>query len=162
MNNKNEVIFYGKDRAEILIEDWWDMFDYPENPMYKEALSGIIAKYNENVVKKSIKRLVLELQPRRLPPLAYFKKIFDTELINQRMANKPDPMPSFEDLSDSGDDDQRLFFRNVNVLLKKLGNNQITLAEYKKRIGNFFKAKGMIEEAEECYELARQDEIVNK
>jgi len=145
---------FGIERATTLVEDWYLMFEWSENPLYKEAMIEIVQKYDENVVRKVIKNLTMELTPKYLPTLAKIDEALKTETYNQHTAKRD--TKTLEELSnsDEGGALQKLFLKGLKRLVNQLNARQITKEEYYRRQGDFFKLHGQTEDAEFFYECA--------
>ena len=143
---------YGFDKASVLVDDWWDMFDFPENELYKEALIEIIKNHSKNVVRKCIKDISYQLKPKYLPSLSFFKDILDDEQLNQKR-NSSDwkiegDVLSILQNSDNAPDDMKMFIKGVKTQLKRLHYKEITHEEYIRSQATWFRRKGLDKDAD--------------
>ena len=151
-----KIELYGKEQATVLVEDWYEMFEWSENPLFKDAMIEIIRKYDKNVVRKVIKRLTMEFTPKYLPTLSKIDQAMMHERLNQKQSHKN--IGTLDDLgnSEEGGDVQSLYIKGLKRLMKDLSSNKITKEEYYKKQGDFFKFHNRTDDANFFYENARR------
>ena len=155
MKDKPEL--FGLERATTLVEDWYVMFEWSENPVYKDAIIEIVRKYDENVVRNVVKTLTMELTPRYLPKLSTIDQALSRERLNQRQNYKDNT--TLEDLAnnESGGKVQQLYLRGLKRLMSELGKKQITFEEYLRKQGDFFKFHKLEDDAKFFYTNADRE-----
>jgi hypothetical protein len=144
---------WGLERAKDTADDWWEMFDFPNNPMFKEAVTKMLSKYPSDVVRQVVRSITLELKPKYLPNLGKIKNALDSTMVNRKKEFKTQDMLDKFANTEEGGTDQQLYFRGIRGLLKMLGSGQINKAEYLERQAKWFDAKGMEEDAKYMYEM---------
>tara|TARA_B110000444_G_scaffold225390_1_gene229222 strand:+ start:123 stop:662 length:540 start_codon:yes stop_codon:yes gene_type:complete len=151
--NVNGEKLFGFEDAEVVVQDWWDMFMFPENPLFKQGVVQLLAKYPDEVVRKAMRPITLVLKPKYLPTLLILKNELDLCLQNQKNEHRSENVLAKFANAEEGGINQQLYFKGIRGLLRKLKTGAITKAEYYEKQGKWFEGKNMKEDATYMYEM---------
>lgn len=146
---------FSHEKATELVDDWWEMFEFPENPMFQQVLITLLKKYPTNVVTKTAKHIMMEMRYKYLPQIGMIKSQLDENLLSDKKENKTKNYVESMFRHDNPDDpDQKVWFNGVKNQLKRLKEKEISQDEYILIQANWFEKKGMKEDADYCRDMA--------
>ena len=139
---------YGRDKAKVLVTDWWDLFEFPVNQPFKEMLIEMVHKYPERVVMEANKNIIKQLRHKYLPRLGMIQEMLDDEYGSvKREEATQDLLTSLATNDNKEDSNQRIYFHMIVNNLRDMSQGKISKVEYLQKQADWFKYKGMDEDA---------------